>query len=202
MVEFSDEEVLATTRKLRVGYELKRTLRYRTKRDFEIHSESDAEHIFALIYLAYYFLKTEPSGTSLNVEKINNLILFHEFGEIKHGDVVTYDKTNEDKKREARAAKEIFESLPEPLDKEGYEFWLEYEAQQTPEARFCFALDKIEPLFELFDPVNQESMKNLQVTYEMNLSNKLRPTEEFPVMRRFVEVLSKDMLDRGVFWSA
>jgi hypothetical protein len=69
-----------------------------------------------------------------------------------------------------------------------------------PKARFADALDKIEPLFELFDTANERSVKRLQITYEQNLSNKLNRTEEFPVMRRFVEVISNDMKARDIFW--
>ena len=198
--KLSDQEVLAVAHQLREGYKLKRVLRYNTKRDFSVHNESDAEHVFALIYLAHYFLQVEPLGSSLHAEKVYSILMFHDFGEIKYGDIVSYRKTENDKEREQEAATEVFSSLPEELSTLGYNYWQEYEDQTSAEARFAFALDKIEPLFELLDPVNERSMKDLHITYDLNLSNKLKPTEEFPVMRRFVEVISKDMKDRGVFW--
>ncbi|HEY5383125.1 MAG TPA: HD domain-containing protein [Candidatus Paceibacterota bacterium] len=200
ILKTSDKEVLEVAYKLCVGYKMKRIMRYRTKRDATVHNESDAEHVFALIYLAHYFLGVEPTGLPLSAEKIYSLLMFHDFGEIKYGDVVTYDKTTDDKERELGAAKEVFDSLPEEISTKGYAYWQEYEGQASPEARFCFALDKIEPLFELLDPVNERSMKDLKITYEKNLSNKLKPTEEFPAMRRFVDVISKDMKNRSIFW--
>src|SRR5579864_7364219 len=96
LLEYTDEEILAEAHKLRVGYAMKRVLRYKTTRDFSVHSESNAEHVFALIYLAQYFSLVEPSATSLDKEKLYSILLFHDFGEIKHGDVNTYDKTASD----------------------------------------------------------------------------------------------------------
>lgn len=197
----TDDEVLRAAHQLREGYKMKRVMRYNTARDFEVHNESDAEHIFALIYLAHYFLEVEPLGRSLNREKLFSMLLYHDFGEVKYGDVVTYNKTSGDRELEAEAAKEVFDSLPKEIGPAGYKLWEEYEEQKSPEAQFAYALDKIEPLFELLDPVNERSIKDLRITYETNLSNKLKPTENFPVMRRFVDVISNDMVKRNVFWT-
>jgi 5'-deoxynucleotidase YfbR-like HD superfamily hydrolase len=196
----SDEEILHIAHQLRVGYGMKRVLRYKTKRDLSVHSESNAEHVFALVYLASYFLEAEPSARSFDKEKIYNLILFHDFGEIKHGDVHTYDKTETDKNREKEAAKEIFASLPPPLNKLGSEYWHEYERQHNLESKFVFALDKIEPLFELLDPINERTLKVLKTTYELHIEHKSKAVKDFPILKQFHEVISKDMRDRGVFW--
>ena len=198
----SDAEILAIAKQIRVGYEFKRILRYRTTRDLTVHSESDAEHVFALIYLAQYFLRVEPAAASLNHEKVFTILLFHDFPEIKYGDIPSYEKTTADEERESAAAKEVFASLPEPLGKIGYSAWLEYEEQKTPEAKFAYALDKIEPLFELFDPISEHSLLTLKVTYELHISNKFPPVKNYPVMKRFTEVVTNDMLARDVFWKS
>src|SRR5581483_5621299 len=113
---FSDEDLLAEAHKLRVGFGMKSTIRYATKREVGVHAESVAEHVFALIYLAHYFLEFEPLAKGLDRLKVYDTLLFHDFGEIKYGDAVTYHKTKEHVEREKEAAKEIFASLPEPLD--------------------------------------------------------------------------------------
>jgi 5'-deoxynucleotidase YfbR-like HD superfamily hydrolase len=196
----TDEEVLAETKKLREGYKMKRIIRYRSPRDVSFHNESNAEHTFALIYLAQYFSRMEPSASSLDKEKLYSILLFHDFGEIKHGDIVSYDKTKEHEERERIAAKEVFASLPEALQTVGYDYWHEYEYKTSPEAKFAYALDKIEPMFELLDSVNEHSMHRLKVTMEKHLSNKLPPTENYPVMRRFLDVITRDMEARDIFW--
>jgi 5'-deoxynucleotidase YfbR-like HD superfamily hydrolase len=200
ILDCSDEEILAEAHKLRVGYGMKRVIRYVATRDPNVHAESDAEHVFALIYLAQYFLHTEPSVAGLDKEKLNSIFLFHDFGEIKYGDINTYDKTDDDRARELEAAQEVLASLPEAIQQIARDSWQEYEERKTPEAKFVHALDKIEPMFELLDPVNERSVKRLKITYEMHVGNKFPLVQNYPVMKRFVEVISKDMQQRGVFW--
>ncbi|MGC9602402.1 MAG: HD domain-containing protein [Minisyncoccia bacterium] len=200
ILEKSDAEILAIAHQLRVAYKMKRTLRYGTTRDFAVHSESVAEHVFALIFLATYFLPLEEVGTSLDKVKIYEILLYHDFGEIIHGDVLTYHKTETDREREAADAKKVFASLPASLQKVGYERWCAYEEQTCPEARFAYALDKVEPVFELLDPINELSVKRFKITYLRHLGHKLEAAEAYPVMKRFANVISNDMRERGVFW--
>ena len=200
ILKATDKEVLEIAHQLCEGYKMKRVLRYNTKRDTTVHSESDAEHVFALIYLAHYFTEAEPNAKLLDKEKLFSIFTFHDFGEIKHGDIIAYEKTDAHRERESEAAKEVFASLPEPINKIGYEFWRQYEEKSSPEGSFAYALDKVEPLFELLNPVNEQSLKGLKTTYDMNITHKLNVTEPYPVMRRFVEVISNDMKARGVFW--
>ena len=196
----SDKDVLAEVHRLREGYKMKRIIRYNSPRDTSFHNESNAEHTFALIYLAQYFSRVEPAAMSLDKEKLYSILLFHDFGEIKHGDIVSYQKTDEDREREREAGKEVFALLPKTLEDIGYSYWREYEYQTSPEALFAYALDKIEPMFELLDAVNERSIRRLKITMAMHLSNKIPPTEGYPVMRRFLEVITKDMESRDIFW--
>ena len=198
--KWSDKRILEEVKALRIGYRMKRTLRYHTERDFSVHSESVAEHIFALHFLALYFLKHEDPLRKLDFERISRLITFHDFGEILHGDVPYHLKTAIHKKRENKDAKIVFASLPVTLRKTAIKSWQDYNKQKSLEAKFVYALDKIEPLFELFDPVNEHSMKRLKFSYKNHFKHKFIATEHFPFMRRFVEAVSKDMLKRKVFW--
>jgi hypothetical protein len=59
----SDEDILEIAKQLRIAYGLKQTIRYAGSRDLSVHGESVAEHIFAIIFLAQYFLPLEdPEG--------------------------------------------------------------------------------------------------------------------------------------------
>jgi putative hydrolase of HD superfamily len=199
ITQWSDEQILETARQLRVAYQLKHTLRYHTQRDLSIHSESVAEHIFALLFLAQYFLPIEDKANTLNRERLYQILLFHDFPEIPHGDIPYIFKTKADEERERKAAEGVFASLPLSLQKLSLNSWQEYEDRQTPEAHFAYALDKTEPVFELWDPVNEHTPERLKQTWESHIEKKRRATEHFPIMRRFVEVVSEDMLKRGVF---
>ncbi|MDE1945489.1 MAG: HD domain-containing protein [Patescibacteria group bacterium] len=180
---------------------MKLKLRYATTRDETVHNESVAEHKFAALYLAYYFLPLEDPRRLMCWETVNLILLFHDFPELKHGDFPYHLKTREDEERERRAAPEVFASLPAAIGRAGYVYWREYEKGVTREARFAQAVDKIEPLFELLGRVQAHSIKRLRFTYEQHMGKKLAATEGFPYMRRFVEVMSADMLARGDFWT-
>ncbi len=192
---------MAIIRQLQVAYKLKRTLRYNTKRDFTAHSESVAEHVFSLFFLAQYFLPLEDPNRLLDVERLYQVMLFHDFGEITHGDTPYHLKTKEHEEQERKDALAIFASFPQPLAQIAHDSWSSYEARQGPEARFAYALDKVEPLFELLDPVNEKTLKRTRFSYQDSVGKKMRATEEFPIMRKFVEVAHRDMLNRSVFWA-
>ena len=196
----SDEEILVIARQLRAGYRMKHTLRYASTRPSE-HSESDAEHVYGLLLLLQYFLPLENPERTWNRERIYGMLLYHDFPEIIHGDVAYHLKTPEQIAQEHAAAPVAFKLLPEPLASEGMALWQEYEVCVTPEAKFVHALDKIEPMFEIFEfSPGTESMHRLKFTYDMHLGKKLKATECFPVMRRFVMVVSEEMRRQGVFW--
>ena len=200
--KFTDEYVMAEAKRLLVAYKLKTTLRYHTTRDFTKHSESVAEHVFALLYLAHYFLPLEDPEQFMDWGRVHRILLYHDFGEIIHGDVPYHLKNAEHETRERVAAGEVFAMLPASLAESGYAAWRGYEQRGSQEARFVDALDKIEPVFELFNEVNEISMKRLEFTFEQHIGKKRRTIEScFPVMWRFVEVISADMLARDVFWA-
>ncbi|KKW44460.1 MAG: phosphohydrolase [Parcubacteria group bacterium GW2011_GWA2_56_21] len=188
-------------RQLQIAYKLKRTLRYNTTRNFDVHSESVAEHVFSLFFLAQYFLPLEDPNRTLNVELLYQIMLFHDFGEITHGDVPYHVKTKEHEEQERKDAIAIFASFPWPLAQIAHDRWSSYAAQQGPEARFAYALDKVEPLFELLDSINEKTLKRIKFSYQDSNGKKMLATEGFPIMRKFVEVAQRDMLKRGVFWT-
>jgi hypothetical protein len=49
------------------------------------------------------------------------------------------------------------------------------------------------------DGDNAKSMKRLKFTYEDHIHKKVKVTVDFPIMRRFVDVISKDMVEKKVF---
>jgi putative hydrolase of HD superfamily len=195
----TDDDVLEIVRQLCLAYRLKHTLRYNTERDQSAHSESVAEHVFALHFLARYFVRIEILPRPLDMEKVGDLITFHDFGEIPGGDKPYIFKTGEDEERERRDAVDTFLLLPTEMRRLALHSWEEYEEKKSLEARFVNALDKVEPCFELYDPVSEHTLKRLGYTYEAHVGRKLEATKEFPVMRKFVEVTARDLASRGAF---
>lgn len=107
--------------------------------------ESDAEHVFSMIMLAWTVIKKEK--LNLNHEKVFKLILCHELGEIDVGDITIDDGVSLDVKfqKEKIAVERIAKKYNMP---EFTELWLEFEENKTPEARFVKAMDKLDALMQ------------------------------------------------------
>lgn len=111
----------------------------------EDRQENDAEHSWHLALMA--FLLAEHSNEALDILRVIKMVLIHDLVEIDAGDTYCYDeKANEDKaEREMKAAGRIFGLLPHDQQEEFFALWQEFEAVQTPEAKFAAALDRIQP---------------------------------------------------------
>ncbi len=108
--------------------------------------ENDAEHSWHLATMA--ILLSEYAREEVDLLRVVKMLLIHDVVEIDAGDTFAYDeKGNEDKvERERKAADRIFNLLPEDLAAEVYETWEEFEARETPEARYAAALDRFQPI--------------------------------------------------------
>ena len=108
--------------------------------------ENDAEHSFSLAIAAAVL--AEYSNEPVDVAKAMKMVLVHDAVEIYAGDTYCYDdegaKTKE--AREKAAAEKIFGTLPEEQAAEYRALWDEFERNDTPEARFSNAMDRIQPL--------------------------------------------------------
>jgi len=182
------EEFIAEMQRLREFYALKSVMRYNSTRDTSVHSESVAEHLYGMQILANYFLLLEDPRGELDPMRIHELILYHELGEIETGDIVYHEKTELHKEEERLAAHRVSQRLPHSMGARALERFLEFEARQSPEAHYVHGVDKIEPIFQLFDEkFGLRLYKNMGVTEEVAMGTKLRATEKFPFMRRFLE---------------
>lgn len=108
--------------------------------------ENDAEHSFSLAIAAAVL--AEYSNEPVDITKVMKMVLVHDAVEIYAGDTYCYDdegaKTKE--AREKAAAEKIFGTLPEEQAAEYRALWDEFERNDTPEARFSNAMDRIQPL--------------------------------------------------------
>ena len=94
------------------------------------------------------FLLSEYANEDIDVLKTIRMILIHDIVEIDAGDTYAYDAAGNATKaeREQQAAKRLFGLLPKEQELHFRRLWEEFEAGSTPEARFCAALDRIQPL--------------------------------------------------------
>lgn len=108
--------------------------------------ENDAEHSFHLALFAMTL--AEYSNEPVDVLKVMKMVLVHDIVEIDAGDTYCYDKEGARTKaqREQQAADRLFGLLPQDQEREYRGLWEEFEARQTPEARFAAALDRMQPM--------------------------------------------------------
>ncbi|WP_319408891.1 HD domain-containing protein [uncultured Desulfosarcina sp.] len=109
--------------------------------------ENDAEHSWHLALMALV-LGEYAGGDAINLLHVIRMVLVHDLVEIDAGDTYCYDEAGyaDKTQRETRAADRIFNLLPPDQATEIRALWDEFEASQTPEAKFANALDRLQPL--------------------------------------------------------
>ncbi len=109
-------------------------------------NENDAEHAWHMAIMAY--LLREYSNEPVDIAKVMLMCLIHDIVEIEAGDTYAYDteglKTQ--KAREDAAKEKIFSLLPEDQKEELILLFDEFEARETPEAKYARAMDNLQPL--------------------------------------------------------
>lgn len=195
----SDNFVLSETKKIQYTYGLKHETRYIVDRNEEVDSESVAEHVYGLHVLADYFLPIEDTEHTMDWMKVHQMVQYHDIDEIETGDKIGYLKTDEDRAKEAQAAKRVIQNFPSHLQQNLETTLEEYEAQESKEAIFTKAIDRIEPLFQLYNQNGKKILEIQQTTKEQSISLKDSFIRPFPYMYRFFEVIETTMEKEGFF---
>ena len=124
--------------------------------------ENDAEHSWHLALMTA--LLSEHANEKIDVRKTMLMVLVHDIVEIDAGDTYAYDVAGNATKRERelKAAKRIFHLLPEDQAEELFQLWEEFEACETPEAKFAHSMDNIQPIM-LNDATGGKAWREHQV---------------------------------------
>jgi putative hydrolase of HD superfamily len=109
--------------------------------------ENSAEHSWHVALMALV-LAEHAEDQTMDVLKVVKLLLIHDLVEIYAGDTWLYDAeaAQEQAQREARSAERLFGLLPPDQSAKFRALWDEFEARNTPEARFAAAIDALQPL--------------------------------------------------------
>lgn len=109
--------------------------------------ENDAEHSWHLALMAI-LLSEYSKDPNIDLLKVVKMCIIHDIVEIDAGDTFCYDaNANLDKlEREQKAAERIFSILPEDQARELRALWEEFDAMQTPEAKFAASMDRLQPV--------------------------------------------------------
>ena len=108
--------------------------------------EDDAEHAWHMAVMAY--LLGEYANEPVDIARTMIMCLVHDVVEIDAGDSYAYDSSAQAThvERETRAAERIFGLLPDDQAADLRALWEEFEADESPEARFARAMDYVQPL--------------------------------------------------------
>jgi putative hydrolase of HD superfamily len=109
-------------------------------------NENDAEHAWHMAIMAY--LLREYSNEHIDITRVMLMCLVHDVVEIDAGDTYAYDTEGKktQKAREEAAKERLYSMLPDDQKEELMAIFEEFEAWETPEAKFARAMDNLQPL--------------------------------------------------------
>ncbi len=125
---------------------LKSVLRQTTLLDGS-RRENSAEHSWHVALMAFV-LAEHADVEGLDISRIVRMLIIHDIVEVDAGDTFCYDTEGmaEKERKERQAAERIFGLLPADLADQLRGLWQEFEARETPEAKFANALDRLQPV--------------------------------------------------------
>ncbi|MFY1047621.1 HD domain-containing protein [Chryseobacterium sp. GP-SGM7] len=135
--------------------------------------ENTAEHSWQIIILAQILFPYAKNRADIDLLRVIRMLSIHDLVEIEAGDTFLFDEAAMVGKfdREKLSAQNIFGILDEPLRSEFFNLWLEFEQEETPDAIFACAIDRIMP-FILNSHTSGKSWTEAKVT-ELQIRNML-----------------------------
>jgi len=108
--------------------------------------EDDADHSWHMAVFA--LLLHRELGVEADLGRCLEMILCHDLIEALVGDTNVYDSAGREEQaaREQAAAEELYAQLPDDLREHVEGLWREFDAAETPEARFCKAMDRLQAM--------------------------------------------------------
>ena len=161
--------------------------------------ENAAEHSWQIAMLAASLAPYAETG--IDVNRVIGMLLVHDIGEIDTGDTIFYaeDGLEERKAAELAAATRIFGMLPAAQAAAFLELWREFEAADTPEARFANAADRAMPV--LLNLANDgQSWRENGISHERVVRRVGPPIRAgCPALWNYLEVRLEEARRRGWF---
>ncbi|MCD8338166.1 MAG: HD domain-containing protein [Lachnospiraceae bacterium] len=107
--------------------------------------ENDAEHAWHMAVMT--LLLSEYANEEIDVLRTISMLLLHDVVEIDAGDTYAYDEEGKktQRQRELAAADRLYGMLPPDQGEKMRALWDEFEACETPEAKFARTMDNIQP---------------------------------------------------------
>jgi putative hydrolase of HD superfamily len=177
---------------LRIFNKLKSVYRFNT---VDSRKESSAEHSWACLILADYFLST--TDYNFDRAKIYELLMYHDLVEIESGDIPLHDQKEPEERinRENKASIILKAKIIKPLDEKFERIFKEFKEQMTIESQFARAIDVLEA--EIHELDHKEDW--VGYTKEFIVSRKMHLFDKFPEMHKMYEEMVDYLEVNGYF---
>ncbi|MFH1063781.1 MAG: HD domain-containing protein [Candidatus Woesearchaeota archaeon] len=158
--------------------------------------ESTAEHTWACMILADHFIKMVKQP--LDELKVMKIIMYHDLVEVECGDVFILDTEARKNKKvdEKNGSRILADKIPASISKDFLDFFEEFEACETPEAKFAMAMDKMEPIIH-WSVYSTKKLKSLGWNEEVIRKTKEKYMEPFPELLKFFNDWIEHMKEEG-----
>lgn len=158
--------------------------------------ENDAEHAWHMAMMIY--LLKEYANEPIDLAKTMMMALIHDIVEIDAGDTYAYDTAamETQAERERLAAERIFGLLPDDQREELRGLFEEFEAGETPEAKFARTMDNLQPLL-LNDSNDGGDWREHQVTRTQIMKRHGRNQLGSRVIGMYTKELIEDNIRKG-----
>ncbi len=172
------------------------------RRNFNLDNsrrENTAEHSWQIVVFAQILLPYAKNKNKIDLLRVIKMLSIHDVVEIEAGDTFIFDEAAMTGKydRELAAAKKIFGILGDPLGSEFLSLWMEFEAEETPDAIFACAVDRIMPfLLNVYGSAECWTEANIKGNQVENIVGKAVKSASEEMGEAF-DVLLKKTLDDG-----
>ncbi len=158
--------------------------------------ENDAEHSWHIAVMA--MLLTEYAAEPVDIGRVVRMCVVHDLVEIEAGDTFAYDTQGNIGKaeRERIAADKLFSRLPEDQGSMIRGLWEEFDAMETPDAKYAACVDRLQPFLHnvLTDGHTWRSGKVARASVEKRIS----VIREFmPEVYRWMEANIEQAVENG-----
>lgn len=159
-------------------------------------NENDAEHAWHMAVMAY--LLREYANEKVDIAKVMLMCLIHDIVEIEAGDTYAYDTENlmTQKAREDAAKEKLYSILPEDQKWEFIALFDEFEAYETPEAKFAHTMDNLQPLL-LNNSNGGGDWKEHQVSAEQVYGRQTRSREGSERLFEVIDTILQENIKKG-----
>jgi putative hydrolase of HD superfamily len=161
--------------------------------------ENDTEHSYNLAMTAWYLSQYFPE---LDVLKLLQYSLTHDFVEIHAGDVMAIGRTKKEQQKKDELEKQALNTLKNDWpDFQALTASInDYEAKNTPEAKFIYALDKLMPL--ILNIISEgKTWKKLNLNRSDIIKNKEEKTKLSPEVHEIWKMLKEKIQNNDSYFN-